>query len=141
MQERLDASVAPQRFQLFLFGSFAAVALALAAAGVYGVISCSVHSRLREIGIRLALGASSTDIFGMVVRQAVGLGLAGIVLGSLLGLAATRLMSSILFEVRPNDAVSFLGAVTILAAAVFAAALLPSGRAARTEPLSVLRTE
>jgi predicted permease len=141
MQERLDASVAPQRFQLFLFALFAAAALALAAVGVFGVISCSVHSRLHEIGIRMALGASSTDIFGMVVRQAVRLGLAGIGLGSLLGLAATRLMSSILFEVRPNDAVSFVGAVTVLAAVVFVAALLPSVRAARTEPLSVLRTE
>src|SRR5262249_53463635 len=134
MRDRIESSVAPQRFQLFLFGSFAAVGLALAAVGVYGVMSCLVRSKLQEIGIRMALGASTADIVGMVARQGLGLGLGGIVLGTMLGLGATRLMSSLVFGIQPNDAVTFIGAAAVLAAVVFAASLLPSLRAARTDP-------
>jgi predicted permease len=141
MRERLETSVAPQRFQLFLFGSFAAVGLALAAVGVYGVMSCLVRARMHEIGIRTALGASTADVLGMVVRHGLGLGVAGIVLGTLLGLVVTRLMSSLLFGIQPNDATTFFGAAAVLATVVFAASLLPSLRAARTDPLSVLRSE
>jgi ABC-type antimicrobial peptide transport system permease subunit len=141
MREHLETSVAPQLFQLFLFGSFAAVGLALAAVGVYGMMSCLVRARMQEIGIRMALGASSADVLGMVVRHGLGLGVAGIVSGTLLGLGVTRLISSLLFGIQPNDATTFVGAATVLAAVVFASSLLPSLRAARTDQLSVLRAE
>ncbi len=141
MRDRIERSVAPQRFQLFLFGSFAVVGLALAAVGVYGVMSCLVRSRLQEIGIRMALGASSADVLGMVARHGLWLGVAGIALGTLLGLGVTHLMSSLLFGVQPNDAVTFVGAAAVLGTVVLAAGLLPSLRAARTDPLSVLRAE
>ncbi len=141
MEQRLEASLARQRFQLFLFGAFAAVALALAAVGVYGVMSYSVRQRMRDIGIRIAFGASAGDILKMVVGRGLGLGLAGVALGTLLGLGATRLMTTLLFGIKANDGLTFLGAAVVLVMVVLGASFVPSIRAARTDPLAVLRLE
>lgn len=130
-----------QRFQLDLFGGFAVVALILAAVGVYGVLSYSVRLRMHEIGVRMALGADASDVLKMVVKHGLGLGLAGVLIGTTLGLGLTRLMASLLFGVKANDAVTFLGASAVLMAVVGAASFVPSARAARTDALTVLRTE
>jgi predicted permease len=141
MEQRLKTSVATQQFQFVLFGSFAVVALALASVGIYGVLAYSVRLRMQEIGIRMALGASAPDILRMVVTHGLAMGIAGVLTGTVLGLGATRLMTSLLFEVQPNDAASFLGAALILMVAVAAASFVPARRAARLDPLAVIRSE
>ena len=141
MDQRLHLSLATQRFQFFLFGGFAAVALLLAAVGIYGVLSYSVRLRMQEIGIRMALGAGASDVLKMVVKHGLGLGLIGILLGATLSWAVTRLMTSLLFGVQANDVLTFLGGSAVLLAVVAGASLVPSLRAARTDALSVLRAE
>ncbi len=110
MEQRLKASLSRQRFQLVLFGGFATLALMLAAVGIYGVLSYSVRLRMHEIGIRMALGADASDILRMVVKHGLGLGFAGVLIGTVLALGVTRLMTSLLFGVQPNDAADLLRA-------------------------------
>ena len=141
MGQRLKASLANQRFQLVLFGGFAILALALAAVGIYGVLSYSVRLRMQEIGIRMALGARGFDVLKMVVRHGLGLGLAGVFIGMVLALGVTRLMSSLLFGVRPDDGLTFAGAAFVLMVIVAVASIVPSLRAAQTDALAVLRAE
>ena len=141
MEQRLKASLASQRFQLVLFGGFAILALALAAVGIYGVLSYSVRLRMQEIGIRMALGARGFDVLKMVVRHGLELGLAGVFIGMVLALGVTRLMSSLLFGVRPDDGLTFAGAAFVLMVIVAVASIVPSLRAAQTEALKVLRAE
>jgi putative ABC transport system permease protein len=141
MDERLKKSLASQRFQLFLFGAFAFVALVLAAVGVYGVMSYSVRLRTPELGVRIALGAQRSTVLKLVVRHGLVLGLAGILVGTALAFGLTRLMRSLLFGVEANDLVTFLGAVLVLMAAIALACVVPSLRATRIDPLSVLRAE
>jgi putative ABC transport system permease protein len=141
MEKLLQSSLANQRFELVLFGAFAMLALALAAVGIYGVLSYSVRLRMNEIGIRMALGADSPEILKMVVKRGIGLGLVGVLLGAVLALGLTRLMTSLLFGVQANDGVTFAAASLILMAVVAAASFVPSLRAARTDPLAVLRAE
>lgn len=139
MEQRLRASVSMQRFQLNLFAGFAILALALAAVGIYGVLSYSVRLRMHEIGIRIAVGAGASDILTMVAKHGLALGLIGVVLGSILALGVTRFMTSLLFDVQANDGVTFFGASLILLGVVAAASFAPCVRAARTDPLEVLR--
>ena len=141
MEERLKTSLSTERFQLLLFGGFALVALALAAVGVYGVMSYSVRLRMHEIGIRMALGARTTDVLKMVAKHGLSLGLVGIAVGYILARGLTRLMSSLLFGVDSHDNLTFLGASAVLIAVVALASFVPSLRAARTDPLGVLRAE
>lgn len=141
MQQRLKTALATQRFQLVLFGGFAALALVLAGVGVYGVLSYSVRLRLHEIGIRMALGAGASDVLKMVARQGLALGLIGILAGAVLALGATRLMASLLFGVQADDSLTFLCASFLLMVVVSAASLVPSLRAAQTDPLLILRAE
>jgi len=141
MDQRLDTSLARERFHLFLFGAFAAVALLLAAVGVFGVMAYSVRLRAPEIGIRVALGASVADVLGLVVIHGLKIGLAGIVIGVALALAAMRLMTSLLFGTQGYEVVTFVGASLALVAAVAVACLVPTLRAARINPLTVLRAE
>ncbi|HEX4229784.1 MAG TPA: ABC transporter permease [Bryobacteraceae bacterium] len=141
MEQLWRASLASQRFELALFGAFAMLALTLAAVGIYGVLSYSVRLRTNEIGIRMALGADAPDILKMVVRRGLGLGLVGIVIGAALALGLMRLMTSLLFGVQADDAGPFVGAALILMAVVAVASFVPSWRAARTDPLAVLRAE
>jgi putative ABC transport system permease protein len=141
MSARVTRSAAPQRFVTRLLGAFALVALALAAIGLYGVIAHSVGQRTREIGIRMALGATPRDIARLVLVGGSGLIAAGLAAGLLGALGATRFLAGILYEVRPGDPVSLAAAAAVLAAAAFAAHWLPARRAARLDPLTALRTE
>jgi ABC-type antimicrobial peptide transport system permease subunit len=141
MDEALRASVAPRRFQAALVGLFAALALLLAAIGVYGVVSCSVQQRTREIGIRIALGAEASDVLRMVLRQGMALVLGGLAAGAAAAAAVTRVLRSLLFEVSATDPVVFAAVSLLLAASALAACWLPAWRATRVDPLVVLRDQ
>jgi len=141
MDDIASASVARPRFLMTLLGLFAAVALALGAMGVYGVISHGVAQRTNEIGIRMALGAGSGAVAGMVVRQGLALALTGVVFGLAAAIAATRVMVGFLFNVSPTDPWTFTAVVGIILAVVLAASYLPARRASRVDPLVALRME
>jgi len=132
-------STCEQRFTVTLLGAFAL--LALAAVGVYGVISYTVTCRTREIGVRMTLGAGRPRIIGMVVRRAMLLGSMGVAVGIAAGLALTRFLHSILFGVSPTDPVVFAGTALFLFAVTALAGYLPARRAARVDPLIALRHE
>jgi putative ABC transport system permease protein len=134
-------SSAPQRFNVVLLGAFAVIALLLASAGLYGVMSYLVNQRTSEIGIRMALGARPTDVLGLVVRKAMLLAGAGVVLGMIAAAAATRLMSSLLFGVQARDPMVFAVAPVILIAVAMLASYIPARRASRVDPLVALRME
>ena len=141
MDSLLAASAAERRFALVLFEAFALVALALAATGIYGVLSGSVAERTREIGVRSALGASRADILALVVGQ--GMTLAG--LGALIGLggavAASGALVTLLFGVSRLDPTTYAGVVALLLAVSGMACALPAWRAARVDPSITLRAE
>jgi putative ABC transport system permease protein len=124
-----------------MVGVFAGFAMLLAALGIYGVMAYSVSQRRQELGIRVALGAKSKDILRLVVGQGMQLAIAGIGIGIIISLAATRLLASLLFGVHAIDAVAFSGSAIVLAAAAFAACYLPARRASRVDPITVLRNE
>ena len=140
-EQRLAESIAPRRFQMLLFGAFAAVALALAAVGVYGVTSYSVSRRTHEIGIRLALGAQPGDVVLMLVRQGMLLALVGVAVGLAAALTLTRLMVGLLFNLKASDPDTFIGISLLLVTVAFLAIYLPSRRAARIEPALALRDQ
>jgi predicted permease len=141
MQERLYDSLARQRFATTMLGAFAAFALLLAAVGVYGVISYLVTQSTHDIGVRVALGAGSSHILGLVVRQGVTLGAIGIVAGAIGAIALTRVMASLLFGVSATDVLTFSAVVAILAAVVLAATIIPARRATTVDPMVALREE
>jgi predicted permease len=134
-------SVFLRRYPSYLIGCFAALALILAVVGLYGLISHLVLQRTREIGIRVALGAQRPDILKMVLRQGIRPTLAGVVIGVVAGLALTRLMSSLLFGVGPNDWLTFLSVALLLLAVALAACFIPARRATRVDPIVALRYE
>ena len=139
-QVMADAS-APQRFSTVLLGAFAAGALLLAAVGLYGMLAFGVARRTREIGVRLALGATRHEVLGLVVRQGMTLTLAGLGLGIAGALAATRLMRGLLYQTEPLDLVTFASVPGILAAVALLACYLPARKAAGVEPMAALRME
>jgi putative ABC transport system permease protein len=141
VRDLLAASVAPRRFALLLVGAFALVALTLAAAGVYGVISFTTSLRTREIGVRLALGASSQSVAALVVARALLLGAAGVAIGAAGAYAAGRAIASMLFGVTPFDPVTVAGVGALLLAVTAGAAWLPARRASRVDPLVALRVD
>jgi putative ABC transport system permease protein len=141
MDEIVDASLARLRFSMFLLAIFGAVALLLAAIGIYGVVAYSVTQRTREIGIRIALGAARPDVLRMVARGALKLAAAGIAVGIVGGLALTRLMATLLYGVTPSDARTFSMVAAILLLVTIAAAFLPARRAAKVDPIVTLRYE
>jgi predicted lysophospholipase L1 biosynthesis ABC-type transport system permease subunit len=141
MRERVDASLARRRFLMTLLGLFAAVAAVLAVIGVYGVMAYLVAQGTRDMGIRLALGASPAAILGLVLRQGAALGLAGVAIGLAGAAGLTRLMRTVLFGVTPIDTPTFVTIGVALLAVVLAASLVPARRAARTDPTIALRSE
>jgi putative ABC transport system permease protein len=134
-------SLARQRFQSLLLGLFSAVALTLAAIGIYGVLAQGVAQRRREIGVRMALGARARQVVRLVVRQGFGLVLAGIALGLAGAAAASRLLASLLFNVAPTDPLTFGGIGLLVAAVALLASAVPAWRATRIDPMVALRHE
>ena len=141
IDEYLAQSVATPRFNATLIAGFAALALFLAGCGLYGVMSYAVAQRSREIGIRMALGAQPGDVRGMVVAQALKMGLAGLSVGLAGALAATRLLDNLLFGVGPSDPATFATVCGMLLGVVLVAAYLPARRATRVDPMVALRAE
>ncbi len=141
MQGRLTDSLAQSRFSSTLLTVFGAIALVLAAIGVYGVISYGVTQRTQEIGIRVALGARDTDVLTLVVRHGALLAGIGLAVGLAGALALSNLLSSLLFRVSPTDPPTFAVGMVVLSAVAVLAAALPARRAARTDPMIALRNE
>src|SRR5262249_2081981 len=139
--EVVAESVKPQRFSMTLVGLFAVVALGLAVIGIYGVLANSVAQETHDIGVRMALGATSGAVMWSVLRRALTLMGLGVAIGSAGALALTRVLSGMLYEIRPTDAATFLGAAVLLAVIAVAAGLLPAWRATRVDPLLALRAE
>ena len=124
-----------------LLALFSGLALALAAVGIYGVVSCAVTSRTREMGIRMALGAERRDVLAMVLRQAALLAAAGLAAGLAASLALTRFLSSLLFEVHTTDLATLAAIAALLIAVALGASYLPARRAASVNPTVALRYE
>ena len=141
MEANLDRTVATPRIHGTLIGAFALLALALAAVGLYGVMAFTVRQRTREIGLRLAIGAGESRILKHTLRQALETAAAGTVLGGVASLVLGRFFSSALFDVRPEDPVTYVGVTAILVAVTLAASVTPALRAARTDPAIALRSE
>lgn len=141
MDQVLAEFMAPRRFNALLLGSFAALALVLAALGLYGVISYIVTQRTREIGIRMALGAERRDVVQAVLLQGMGLAVAGVVLGVMASLALTRVLAGLLFEVQSRDPFVFAFAPLLLLAVAALAIVIPARRASCVDPAIALRAE
>jgi predicted permease len=141
LDDMVGASVQRQRFGMTVMMLFAGLALILATLGIYGVLAIAVAQQTQEIGVRVALGAARRNVMWMVLRRALMLMGAGLIIGTAGALAATRAMASLLFEVRPTDVASFLGAIVSLAAVALVASLVPAWRAARVDPILALRAE
>ena len=137
----LSASVAEPRFRTLILGLFSTIALALAAVGIFGVISYSVSRRTREIGIRIALGASSASVRRLVVGESAKLVLFGLAAGIPAALVLTRFLSTLLFDVRPADPLTFVVVAVLLALVALAASYIPVRRAMRVDPMVALRDE
>jgi putative ABC transport system permease protein len=137
----VDDAVRERRFHLALLGTFAGIALSLAAVGLYGVLSHAARARRREFGVRLALGARPADILRLVGREALVLVAGGGALGLLLTMGAARAVRSMLFHVSPFDPVTLGAALALVAGAAAAASLLPARRATRVDPTITIRAE
>ncbi len=135
----LSDSAAPQRFNMLLMAGFAAIALLLAAIGIYGMVAYAVAQRTHEIGIRLAVGASASDVVSMIVREGATLALAGLALGTAAAAALAPTLRALLFGVRPLDPATFAAVAALLMAVALLATYLPARRATRLDPLAALR--
>ena len=141
MDDLVANSMSQQRFNMLLLAAFAGLALLLAAVGIYSVLSYSVKRSVREIGIRLALGARLGDVMRMVVFEGMKPALLGLAIGTAGALALGRVMSSLIFDVRPTDPITFLAVTVLLAAIALLASLIPAYRATKVDPMVALRYE
>ena len=141
MDDLIDTSLSPQRFNMLLLGAFAGLALLLAAVGIYSVLSYSVRRRVREIGIRMALGAQIRDVLRLIVIEGMRPTLIGVAIGLAGALALGRVLANLIYGVKPTDPITF-GAVAVLLTGVgLCASLIPAYRASRVEPMKTLRDE
>ena len=141
MEEVVAGTVAEPRFQMLLVSSFAMLALALAAVGIYGVIGYSVAQRTHEIGIRMALGAARTDVLALVMREGLVLAAGGVAIGLAAAALATRLMSALLVDIAPRDPVAFMAAAGSLLGVAALASYVPARRAVGLDPINALRRD
>jgi macrolide transport system ATP-binding/permease protein len=139
LQEQVDRSTSPQLVAVTLVSILAGLALLLAAVGLYGVMSYAVAQSMRELGLRMALGANSADLLRLVISRGLRLTAAGVFFGAVAGLALTRLLGKLLYNVSPSDPRAFGAALAMMTITTVAACLFPGWRAARTDPARVLR--
>jgi ABC-type antimicrobial peptide transport system permease subunit len=139
MQQVIGESVARQNFNMVLLTIFAAIALLLAAIGIYGLMAYSVEQRTQEIGIRMALGAARADMLRLVVAQGMKLVGAGVAIGAALAYGVTRLLESLLFGVKASDPLTFAVVAAILTLVALIATVIPARRASTVAPLEALR--
>jgi ABC-type antimicrobial peptide transport system permease subunit len=137
----VSKSLGQPRFYLLLLIVFAGLAAVLAAVGIYGVMAYTVQQRTREIGIRIALGASAERVVGMVVRRGLTLAVLGVVLGTAGAYAVTRVLRSLLYGVGERDPLTFVAVAVLLALVALLASWVPARRAARVDPLAAMRAE
>ena len=133
--------MAQPRLNSWLLGAFAALALALAAIGIHGVLAYAVSHRTREMGVRLALGAQPSDVVRLVVRQGLAPVVTGAAIGTAGALVLTRFMAAQLYDIAPSDPLTFAGALLVIAAVAVVACWLPARRATRVDPVTALRAE
>jgi putative ABC transport system permease protein len=141
LEEVLSIASAQRRFNMTLLLSFAGLALALALIGVYGVVAYGVAQRTREIGIRVALGATRRDVVALVVKSGAMWSIAGITVGLAGAFAASRLITGLLFGVTAGDPATFLTIAVVMTGVALGASYLPARRAASVDPVTALRTE
>jgi putative ABC transport system permease protein len=141
LEKRIGVTLARPRFNMMLLGTFAGVAMTLAAIGIYGVIAYSVAQRTREFGIRMALGAQRRDMLQMILRQSFSVVAIGLVIGLFAALALTRLMESLLYGVSAHDFSIYTLVLFVLSAAALLASYLPARRAMNVDPMVALRYE
>jgi putative ABC transport system permease protein len=141
MEQYVDQATEQSRLSMTLLTLFGALALALSALGIYGVLSFIVARRTQEIGIRLALGATRGNVLRLIIGHGMALAVTGIAIGLATAWALTRLLSTLLFGVSPHDPATFAAIAAILAGVAFLASFLPGRRATRVDPLETLRDE
>ena len=141
MGQRVDESLARRRFSMLLLGIFASIALLLATIGIYGVMAYLVNQGTREIGIRMALGASQRNVLSLVVRQGMALALSGVMIGLAAAFLITRLIRSLLFGVEATDPITFAAISLLLFLIALLASYVPALRATRIDPMVSLRRE
>jgi len=141
MEAMLSENIAAPRFRTVLFAVFAGLAVCLAVAGIYGVMAFTVGRRSNEIGLRIALGASTGSVMRLILGQGLALAGIGLVLGLAASIACTRLLRSMLFQVQPNDPTVYIAVALLVGVVALAAGYLPASRAAKIDPLVALRQE
>jgi putative ABC transport system permease protein len=141
MDDVTQASIAEPKFRALLLGFFAFTALLLGAIGLYGVMSYLVTQRTREVGVRIALGATRSQVIRLVLREGLRLTLTGLAIGIIGALALAHLLTSMLYQVRPTDPLTFAAVSVFLGATALFASCLPASRAAKVDPMTTLRYE